>query len=60
MAMVASIARLASRIACEEKRMATIYSGYEAAYDLSLHMNMNNLTIGFQNSAGYMDLNTKP
>ena len=59
MAMAASIARLASSIAYGKKRVATMYSRYKAAYSLILHVDISHLIIDFQNSAGYMNLNTK-
>lgn len=60
MAVATFIARLASSIAYKKKRMATIYLKYEAAYSSTLHMDSNHLIIDIQNSAGYMNLNTKP
>lgn len=56
--MTDSIASPTSGIVYGEIGMTTLYSRYEAAYDLVLHMDVNHLDI--QNSAGYMNLNTEP
>lgn len=54
MIMTDSIASPTSGIVYGEIGMTTLYSRYEAAYDLVLHMDVNHLDI--QNSAGYMNL----